>query len=61
PSSGAAQEKLAPASGPNNRSANPPITRGVYPAYTVYFENSHVVNTVTRQASPNEAGPKPVE
>lgn len=58
---GAPQEKLAPVSGPNNRRANPPITRWVYPGYTVYFENSHVVNTVARQASPNEAGPKPVE
>lgn len=25
---------------------NPPITRWVYPGYTVYFENSHVIHSV---------------
>ncbi len=58
---GAPQEKQAAVSGPNNRRDNPPITRWVYPTYTVYFENSHVVDTVATQSSPTEIGPQPVE
>lgn len=57
---GAPTEKLAPVSGPNNRAANPPISRWVYPSFTVYFENSHVVSAVVNRAGPNEAGPQPV-
>lgn len=58
---GAPVEKQPAVAGPNNRRDNPPITRWVYPTYTVYFENSHVVDTVLTQASPTEAGPLPVE
>jgi len=38
----------------------PPITRWVYPIFTVYFENQHVVNTVLNKASAQEIGPKPL-
>jgi hypothetical protein len=38
----------------------PPITRWVYPEFTVYFENDHVVNAVLNKASAQEIGPKPV-
>jgi len=39
----------------------PPITRWVYPQFTVYFENDHVINAVLNKASPQEIGPKPVD
>ena len=39
----------------------PPITRWVYADYTVYFENSHVINAVLNKASPGETGPKPIK
>lgn len=38
----------------------PPITRWVYPEFTVYFENDHVVNAVLNKASAQEIGPKPI-
>jgi hypothetical protein len=57
---GAPTEKLAAVAGPNNRTANPPISRWVYPAFTVYFENSHVVSAVVNRASAAEIGPQPV-
>jgi len=57
---GAPQHKHAPVAGPNNRQVNPPITRWVYPNFTVYFEHSHVVNAVVNKSSPGEVGPKPV-
>ncbi|MFA5683491.1 MAG: hypothetical protein WCZ65_10945 [Lysobacteraceae bacterium] len=40
---------------------HPPITRWDYPEFSVYFEHSHVVNTVIRKASPLETGPKPAQ
>ena len=58
---GAPQHKHAPVAGPNNHKDNPPITRWVYPNFTVYFENDHVVDAVANRASPNEVGPKPVQ
>jgi hypothetical protein len=57
---GAPVQKLAPISGPNSRKYNPPITRWVYPTYEVYFEYSHVIDTVLIKASPQEVGPAPV-
>ena len=57
---GAPQHKHAPVAGPNNRRVNPPITRWVYPNFTVYFEHSHVINAVVNKASEAEVGPKPV-
>lgn len=37
----------------------PPISRWVYPAFTVYFEREYVINAVVNKASPSEQGPKP--
>ena len=37
----------------------PPITRWDYPTFSVYFENSHVVNSVLAKASELEIGPAP--
>ena len=43
-------------------SANtPPITRWDYPEFSVYFENSHVVNSVLAKASELEIGPAPAQ
>ena len=39
--------------------SNPPITRWDYPAFSVYFEHSHVVNAVVTKASELEIGPAP--
>ena len=58
---GAPQHKHAPIAGPNDTKHNPPITRWDYAGYSVYFENSHVVDAVATKASPTEAGPKPVQ
>ena len=58
---GAPQHKHAPVSGPNDTKHNPPITRWVYPGFSVYFEHSHVVDAVANKASPEEIGPKPVQ
>lgn len=38
---------------------NPPITTWVYPAFKVYFEHNHVINTVMRKSTKLELGPKP--
>ena len=37
----------------------PTINRWVYPAFTVYFEQSRVIDAVANQAAPGETGPKP--
>lgn len=58
---GAPQHKHAPIAGPNDTRHNPPITRWVYPNFSVYFEHSHVVDAVVNKATPTEAGPKPVQ
>lgn len=38
----------------------PPISRWMYPAFTVYFEYDHVINAVVNKSGPEEKGPKPV-
>lgn len=38
----------------------PPITRWIYPAFTVYFEYDHVINAVVNKSTDLEIGPKPV-
>ncbi len=38
----------------------PPITRWQYQTFSVYFENSHVVNSVLAKATELEIGPAPV-
>ena len=55
---GAPVEKFAPVGGGDRRT--PPITRWAYPTFSVYFENSHVVDAVVNKASPLEIGPAPV-
>ena len=39
----------------------PPITRWDYPAFSVYFEYTHVIDSVLKRASSVEIGVKPVE
>lgn len=51
---GAPNEKREPV-------GDPPITRWVYPAFTVYFEYDHVVHAVLNKSSPTEQGPKPAQ
>ena len=53
---GAPSERRAAVGG--GSAQTPPITRWVYPDFTVYFENSHVVNAVVNRAGPLEKGPK---
>ncbi len=38
----------------------PPITRWDYPAFSVYFEYKHVIDSVASKASESEMGAKPV-
>ncbi len=38
----------------------PPITRWDYPAFSVYFEYTHVIDAVLKRASELEIGVKPV-
>ena len=38
----------------------PPITRWDYPAFSVYFEYRHVIDSVATKASATEMGAKPV-
>jgi hypothetical protein len=54
---GAPTERLDPRGGQKRQW--PTIHRWVYPAFTVYFENSRVIDAVANQASPGETGPKP--
>lgn len=54
---GAPAMKFAPVGGGSRQT--PPITRWQYEAFSVYFENSHVVNAVLTKASPLELGPAP--
>jgi len=56
---GAPAEKLSPAGGDAPR--HPTINRWVYPAYIVYFERDHVINSVAQRATPTEIGPKAVQ
>ncbi len=55
---GAPSQKHAPVGG--DKPQHPPITRWVYPSFSVYFEHSHVINTVLNRASASERGPVPV-
>ena len=55
---GAPQQKFAAVGG--GSSSTPPITRWQYQQFTVYFENTHVVNAVLNKASALEIGPAPV-
>lgn len=54
---GAPSEKLDPRGGQKRQW--PTINRWVYPAFTVYFEKSRVIDVVTNKADASEIGPKP--
>jgi hypothetical protein len=54
---GTPERKHAPVGG--GRPEHPPITRWDYPQFSVYFEHSHVVNSVLTRASELEIAPKP--
>ena len=54
---GAPQERLEPRGGQKRQW--PTINRWVYPAFTVYFEKSKVIDVVANKASAEEVGPKP--
>jgi len=41
------------------KKAWPQINRWVYPAFTVYFEKSRVIDVVANKAGSGEIGPKP--
>ena len=52
-------ERLAPVGG--GSAAQPPITRWVYADFIVYFENSLVINAVTRRPAPAAAAEPPAQ
>lgn len=54
---GAPQQKVSAVGGGSRRT--PPITRWVYSGFSVYFENTHVVDAVLNQADAYETGPAP--
>ncbi len=54
---GAPQQKLSAVGGGSRRT--PPITRWVYANFSVYFENTHVVDAVLTRANAQEVGPAP--
>ena len=54
---GAPVERMDPRGGQKRQW--PTIHRWAYPAFTVYFENSRVIDAVANQATPGETGPKP--
>jgi hypothetical protein len=56
---GAPQEKFAAVGGGSMHT--PPITRWQYASFSVYFENSHVVDAVLTKASALEIGPAPAK
>ena len=56
---GAPQQKLAAVGGGSVHT--PPITRWQYASFSVYFENSHVVDAVLTKASALEIGPAPAK
>ncbi len=54
---GAPSERLDPRGG--QKRDWPTINRWTYPAFTVYFERTKVIDVVMTKADPNEIGPKP--
>lgn len=54
---GAPSDRLDPRGG--QKRDWPTINRWVYPAYTVYFERTKVIDVVLTKADPAEIGPKP--
>ena len=54
---GAPVERMDPRGGQKRQW--PTINRWIYPAFTVYFEKSRVVDAVANKADAQEIGPKP--
>ena len=54
---GAPSDRLDPRGGQKRQW--PTINRWTYPAFTVYFERSKVIDVVMVKAGPDEIGPKP--
>lgn len=54
---GAPAQRMDPRGG--QKSQWPTINRWVYPAFTVYFENTRVIDVVANKADASEIGPKP--
>ena len=54
---GAPQQKFPAVGGGSRRT--PPITRWIYAGFSVYFENTHVVDAVLNRANTQEVGPAP--
>ena len=54
---GAPSDKLDPRGGQKRQW--PTINRWTYPAFTVYFEKSKVIDAVANKAGESEVGPKP--
>ena len=54
---GAPSDRLDPRGGQKRQW--PTINRWTYPAFTVYFERTKVIDVVMTKADPNEIGPKP--
>ena len=54
---GAPSDRLDPRGG--QKRDWPTINRWVYPAFTVYFERTRVIDVVVNKAGPAEIGPKP--
>jgi hypothetical protein len=64
PKRGASKAQIAAQYGaPSTKHApvgKPPITRWDYPAFSVYFEYDHVIDSVVKKGSDSEMGVKPV-
>lgn len=56
---GAPQQKQSAVGGGSRRT--PPITRWIYDRFSVYFENTHVVDAVLNRANALEVGPAPAK
>ena len=54
---GAPSDRLDPRGGQKRQW--PTINRWTYPAFTVYFERTRVIDVVMTRADPDEIGPKP--
>ena len=54
---GAPAQRMDPRGG--QKSQWPTINRWVYPAFTVYFENTRVIDVVANKTDATEIGPKP--
>ena len=54
---GAPSDRLDPRGGQKHQW--PTINRWTYPAFTVYFERTKVIDVVMTKSDPNEIGPKP--